>query len=237
MTRKKNLEALESKLGYVFRDRSLLRLALTHKSCSRSTAENNERLEFLGDAVLQLVVSDHLFSTCQGLREGQLAKIRSLLVSQPTQAEQARKLGINHCLRVGRGEQQTGAQNRDSLLCDTLEAIFGAVYLDSDIDTARPIILGLLPSWDEQEISHIDAKSTLQEHLQQLSQETPVYELAGEVGPDHDKMFEVNVCFQGEVLGRGRGRSKKEAAQEAARRALDYVDVAVYPPEKPSSQQ
>lgn len=225
MRAKRALVNLQAALGYHFQNVSLLQLALTHKSSAHNPSGNNERLEFLGDAVLQLVVSDHLFQQYPGLREGQLAKIRALLVSQPPLAELARKLGLDRCLRVGKGEERTGARQRDSLLCDTVEAVIGAMYLDSNLDTIRPVILQLLPSWQERELALVDAKSALQEHLQQISQETPLYHLAKEIGPDHDKTFEVDVCFRGQVLGRGRGRSKKEAAQEAAREALANLEV------------
>ncbi len=226
MKAKQTWVRLQTALGYSFKDLSLLQLALTHKSCAKTPSGNNERLEFLGDAVLQLIVSDHLFEQYPQLREGQLAKIRALLVSQPTLAELARDLGLHHCLRVGKGEERSGARDRDSLLCDTVEAVIGAIYLDSSIETVRPIVLRLLPSWREKELLLVDAKSTLQEHLQQLSQETPIYQLAKETGPDHEKVFEVAVCFHGQVLGKGHGRSKKEAAQEAARQALNNLDVA-----------
>lgn len=217
---------LQENLGYWFNDLTLLQQALTHKSYGRLIGrENNERLEFLGDAVLQLVVSHHLYQNYPGLREGQLAKIRALLVSQPTLAQQARKLELNRYLKVGKGEERTRARERDSLLCDTLEAVFGAVYLDSDFEQVRPVILEHLPAWDQKQLSFVDAKSTLQEHLQQTTHSIPEYVLTEEQGPDHDKMFLVEVRFHDEVLGKGRGKSKKEAAQQAAREALDNLNI------------
>lgn len=226
MAHEKDLTELEAALNYKFNDLSLLKLALTHKSVSKGTyPENNERLEFLGDAVLQIIVSDYLYHTYPKLAEGQLAKIRALLVSQPTLADKARDLGLNNYLKVGKGEERTHARERDSLLCDTYEAVLGAVYLDSDINTVKPLIINNLDEWDKEQLLIIDAKSTLQEHLQQSAQTTPTYKLAEESGPDHEKQFVVEVSFGNQVLGRGIGRSKKEAAQNAAREALQKLGI------------
>lgn len=226
MGHKRNLSNLETALDYKFKDLNLLKLALTHKSASNEIhPENNERLEFLGDAVLQIIVSDHLYHTYPDLAEGQLAKIRALLVSQPTLANKARDLGLNNFLRVGKGEERTLARERDSLLCDTYEAVLGAIYLDSDIDTVRPIIIKNLRKWNKDQLLIVDAKSTLQEYLQQTSKTTPTYSLAKEYGPDHEKEFVVEVSYEEKMLGRGVGRSKKEAAQNAAREALRKLDI------------
>ncbi len=223
---RQNLAALEAILGYQFRDQALLEQALTHKSYVRVAGGcNNERLEFLGDAVVQIVVSQHLYEQFPNLNEGQLAKTRALLVSQPALAKQARLLSLNEYMRVGKGEERTNARERDSLLCDTLEAVFGSIYLDSGLEAVRTVILAHLPDWDKSQISIIDAKSTLQEHLQQKSQATPIYNLAEEHGPDHHKLFVVDVCFDDKVLGRGVGRRKKEAAQAAARKALENIEM------------
>lgn len=213
--------ALQNRLGYSFTDRSLLNLALTHRSCSQADRpDDNERLEFLGDAVLQLVVSEHLYRLYPQFREGRLAKTRSLLVSQPTLAQQARELGLADLLQVGHGEALSGAQNRESLLCDAMEAVLGAVFLDGGFEAAKAVILKHLPDWNGRRLHLTDAKSTLQEHLQQTRQIVPEYTLAESSGPDHDKSFVVEVAAAGSILGRGSGKSKKEAAQEAARQAL-----------------
>lgn len=220
----KNINTLEKSLAYSFKDKQLLEQALTHKS-SRMEYGDNERLEFLGDAVLQLVISQFIYNKYPKMVEGELAKIRALLVSQPTLATMARNFRLNEHLMVGKGEERTGARERDSLLSDTYEAVIGAIYLDSGLEQVRKVILSNLPEWDKSEIPLIDAKSTLQEHLQQTSQETPTYLLAAEHGPDHDKSFVVEVVFQDEILGRGVGKSKKEAAQNAAREALSFLDI------------
>ncbi len=226
MKRKRDLTQLESALDYRFNDHALLELALTHKSYHKGyNKKDNERLEFLGDAVLQIAVSEHLYKKYPDLAEGQLAKIRALCVSQPTLAKNARKLGLHQYLKVGKGEERTRAQERDSLLCDTYEAVLGAIYLDSDLETVKPIIIANLPQWSHEKLNNIDAKSTLQEHLQQTNQITPTYYLAEEHGPDHNKEFVVEVYLDNEVLGRGVGKSKKEAAQNAAREALKKLDV------------
>lgn len=226
MKRKRDLTQLESALNYTFSDPTLLELALTHKSYHRGhNQQNNERLEFLGDAVLQIAVSDHLYKKYPDLAEGQLAKIRALCVSQPTLAKNAWKLGLHLYLKVGKGEERTHAQERDSLLCDTYEAVLGAIYLDSDLKTVEPIIIANLPQWSHEKLTNIDAKSTLQEHLQQTGQITPTYHLAEEHGPDHNKEFIVEVYLDREILGRGVGKSKKEAAQNAAREALKKLDL------------
>ncbi len=165
---KNNLIQLEQAIDYKFKDRSLLELALTHKSHhSSGQTGNNERLEFLGDAVLQIVVSEYLYQKYPKLAEGELAKIRAVLVSQPTLARHARKFRLNRLLRVGKGESRTQAAERDSLLCDVYETVIGAIYLDSDLDSARRFIISHLPKFDRDKLGIIDAKSSLQEHFQQ----------------------------------------------------------------------
>ncbi|NLL41992.1 MAG: ribonuclease III [Firmicutes bacterium] len=220
-----DLDRLQQNLGYAFRDLDYLQLALTHRSLGHQPQNNNERLEFLGDAVLQLTVSTYLYRKHPKLPEGELAKIRSLLVRESTLAEIARELELNHFLLVGKGEQRSQAQERDSLLCDVLEAVYGAVYLDGGFAEAERVILRHLPDWDGQQIALIDAKSTLQEHYQQIAKKPPVYTLVQEQGPDHDKSFVVEVWFEEQYLGRGTGRSKKEAEQEAARAALGRLGI------------
>lgn len=219
------LQILQTKLGYEFQNIKLLQLALTHRSLAHQPMHNNERLEFLGDAVLQLTVSTYLYRKFPKLPEGELAKIRSLLVREATLADLARDLKLNTFLLVGKGEKRSQAQERDSLLCDVLEAVYGAIYLDGGFAKAQGVILRHLPQWDAREMPMIDAKSTLQEHYQQIAKKPPVYALLEEKGPDHDKRFVVEVRFDDEVLGEGIGSTKKEAEQEAARSALGKMDI------------
>jgi ribonuclease-3 len=225
MVHDQNVSVLEQRLGYVFKDMHHLKLALTHRSLGHHPQHNNERLEFLGDAVLQLTVSAYLYQKYPRLPEGELAKMRSLLVRESTLADIARELGLNHYLLVGKGERRSHAQERDSLLCDVLEAVYGAVFLDGGFDQAQQVILRHLPQRDVGEMSLVDAKSTLQEHFQQIAKKPPVYNLVEEKGPDHDKVFVVEVWFEQEYLGMGMGHTKKEAEQEAARNALERIGL------------
>lgn len=218
-------DAVQKKLGYTFEDTHLLQLALTHRSLAHEPERNNERLEFLGDAVLQLTVSTYLYHKFPGMPEGELAKTRSLLVRESTLADIARRLELDRFLQVGEGERRSGAQHRDSLLCDVLEAVYGAIYLDGGFALAEQVILGHLPQWEASNVALLDAKSTLQEYFQQRAKKLPVYTLVQETGPDHDKRFVVEVHFEGEFLGAGSGTTKKEAEQEAARMALARLGV------------
>lgn len=219
------IQAVEEKLGYIFQDPRLLELALTHRSVAHEPRSNNERLEFLGDAVLQLTVSTYLYRRFPDMPEGELAKVRSLLVRESTLASIARELELDRYLQVGEGEKRSGAQQRDSLLCDVVEAVYGAIYLDGGFAQAEQVILRHLPAWDAEEIALLDAKSTLQEYFQQRAKKLPVYTLVQETGPDHDKRFVVEVHFEGERLGTGSGTTKKEAEQEAARAALARLGI------------
>ncbi len=222
---RERLSRFQDNLGYRFQDLQHLELALTHRSLGHQPEQNNERLEFLGDAVLQLTVSAFLYQQLPKLPEGELAKIRSLLVRESSLAEVARGLELNRFLLVGKGERRSQAQERDSLLCDVLEAVYGAVFLDGGFSEARRVILDHLPPWDAEQMPMIDAKSTLQEHFQQIAKKPPVYSLVQEQGPDHDKSFVVEVRFEEEYLGEGRGHTKKEAEQEAARDALSKLGI------------
>lgn len=215
--------SLEDRLGHVFADPSLLRLALTHRSVSSDdpSRDDNERLEFLGDAVLQLAITEYLYASYPTLPEGQLAKVRAAVVSRPTLAQVARSLGIGEFVELAPGEERTGGREKDSILADAMEAILGAVYLDAGLVAARKVTLGL---WEKHVAERAkapgvkDYKTRLQEHLAQHSQR-PEYSVEG-TGPDHDRSFAALVTVEGEVLGSGRGRSKKSAEQEAAREAL-----------------
>ena len=220
--------SLEERLGYVFSNPGLLRLALTHRSVSSedSTRQDNERLEFLGDAVLQLVVTDLLYRSWPELPEGQMAKVRASVVSRATLAEVARQLDLGSFLELAPGEEATGGREKDSILADSLEAVIGAVYLDGGLEAARGLILRF---WEAKVAERAkepgikDYKTRLQEVLARTGNR-PDYEVEG-TGPDHQRRFTAVVSAEGRILGRGAGRSKKQAEQAAAREALKTLGV------------
>jgi ribonuclease-3 len=206
----------------VFNSPDLLRQALTHSSYTHEKlqAESNERLEFLGDAVLELAISDLLYTRFPKLTEGELTKRRAALVCEPSLAALARQLDVGDHLMLGHGEKMTGGQNRDSLLSDAMEAIIGAVYMDSAFDTAKAFIQRLFAPLVEKSEKFVDPKTDLQEIIQRTSREPLVYAIVDEDGPPHHKVFTATVSHEGRELGRGTGRSKKEAEQSAAGMAL-----------------
>lgn len=215
--------ALEQGLGVTFRDESLLERALTHRSYAFEAGglPTNERLEFLGDAVLGLAVTDAIYRSLPDAAEGRLAKIKASAVNTIRLADVARGLGVGAQVRLGRGEEQSGGRDKDSILADTMEALIGAVYLDRGMDAAMELvdrlfneILEGLASWR----GSLDFKTSLQELTAGALSTLPVYHLT-ESGPDHAKRFTARVEVEGEVLGQGHGRSKKEAEQGAAREA------------------
>ena len=221
-----DLETLQARAGYHFRDGELLRLALTHPSVSVGGAvvgQTNQRLEFLGDAVLQLALSRELYLAFPGFEEGALTKARAALVNRRSLAEQSRRLGLGAHLIVSRGEEDQGGRHRTSALADTFEAVLGAVFLDGGFEAARDFVarqflsdmsdLALRPASE-------NPKGELQERLQAVSACTPRYRLVSVSGLDHDKCFECAVDHDGVELGRGSGKSKKAAESEAARSAL-----------------
>lgn len=217
---------LEDVLGHRFRDPGLLRLALTHRSVSAEDPkrEDNERLEFLGDAVLQLVVTDMLYRSYRRLAEGEMAKVRAAVVSKPTLASIARSLSVGEHVELAPGEERTGGRRKDSILADALEALIGAVFLDSGLASARSVIEA---HWSDVVADRAkspgvkDYKTRLQEHLARDGLQ-PEYQVDG-VGPDHDRTFTARVAVEGSEVGVGSGRSKKAAEQAAARQALDAL--------------
>lgn len=214
---------LEVALGVEFADAGLLRLSLTHRSHAFEAGgvPTNERLEFLGDAVLGLVVTDDIYRRFPDAPEGRLAKIRAAAVNTYSLAEVARGLGVGDEVLLGRGEEQSGGRDKDSILADTLEALLGAVYLDQGLDAAatliRRLFRDLLTDIATRRAS-LDYKTSLQELTAGELATLPSYELSEE-GPDHEKQFTAVVVVAGEALGRGHGRSKKEAEQAAAQEA------------------
>jgi ribonuclease-3 len=217
---------LEERIGYQFRDAGLLTEALTHPSVAHEKQKkrfDNQRLEFLGDAVLQLVVTEHLFARYGEAGEGRLTIQRARLVSRQALKAHAARLDLGRHLLMGRGEDASGGRQRDSTLGDAFEALLGAIYLDSDLETARRFILAEMKD-DlerlEEEPLEVNPKGQLQEILQAISPRSPVYELLAQVGREHERTFSVRVVWEGQVLGEGSGRSKKQAETAAALAAL-----------------
>ncbi len=227
------LDDLGRELGITFADPALLRQALIHTSYAneRKTGHlaHNQRLEFLGDAVLDLVVSEYLYRRFADLPEGELTKARAAVVCEPTLARRTKELGIGRHLLLGRGEAASGGRERDSILADTFEAIIGAVYLDRGFAAASDCVLTLLAG----ELAALtdgdfgrDYKTLLQEIAQKNGDARISYEVIGESGPDHNKTFTVAVGVNDVLLGTGSGRSKKEAEQSAARQAVAQLGAS-----------
>lgn len=225
-----DLAAFQETLGMAFRDQSLLEQALVHSSYVNEnpgvTADGNERLEFLGDAVLGLVIAEKLYGDYPGLAEGEMTRIRSALVRRETLARVARTISLGNYLYLGRGEETTGGRRKPANLAGAMEAILAAVYLDQGLKTARDLILELFAGELGDATSQgagADYKSRLQEIVQSRWQVLPRYRLAESTGPDHAPWFTVEVLMADTVLGRGSGKSKKLAETEAARLALERL--------------
>ena len=219
----KNLLDLEHKLNYYFNDRNLLKNALLHKSLGNERKEyknqNNERLELLGDAVLDLIVAEYFYKNYKNASEGTIAKLKAMIVSEPILAKISRQIGVGKFLMLSRGEVMSGGRNRESILADSFEAILGAVYIDSNLDEARVFALSHI----KQYIDHIeenedilDFKSILQEYVQKEFRTVPTYELVAERGPDHMKEFEIQVIV-GNYREKAVARNKKKAEQLSAK--------------------
>ncbi|WP_084126029.1 ribonuclease III [Demequina sp. NBRC 110054] len=222
-------DALVRRIG-VSIDPDLLVLALTHRSFAYEAGglPTNERLEFLGDSVLGIVVTDHLYHAHPDLPEGELAKMRAACVSQKSLAAIARQIELGPCVLLGKGETSTGGHNKDSILCDAFEAILGAVYLTHGIETSRDVVLRLVgPSLAAaaQSGAALDWKTSLQERCAELGLPGPVYDVTGE-GPDHARVFTARAVVDGQVRGEGTGTAKKHAEQEAAAAAYASLETA-----------
>ena len=219
----KQLDKFQEKIGYSFQDERLLRQALTHSSYANEKhmkkLSDNERLEFLGDAVLEIVSSDFLYANYPDLPEGDLTRLRASIVCEPTLAMCTEVLGLGDYLLLGKGEDQTGGRKRKSILSDALEAVIGAIYLDGGFANAKEFVQKNILTDIEHKKLFYDSKTILQEVVQG-EHETLSYVLVEENGPDHDKSFSVNVCVGDRVIGSGVGHTKKAAEQEAAYRAL-----------------
>ena len=218
------MKSLEEKLGYTFRDQSLLENALTHSSCaneSKGRLQSNERLEFLGDSILGMVVAEHLYRNHPDLPEGELTRTRAALVCEESLVEVARDLGLGDYLKLGKGEEAGGGRTRPSIRADAVEAVLAAVYLDGGIGSARKIIQKYILSREIEGLNATrDYKTALQELVQRESGQVLKYQLNGSEGPDHDKRFFVEVQLNGSPVGSGQGHSKKEAEQMAAKAAI-----------------
>ena len=222
------MNELEEKLGYRFRDRGLLEHAMTHSSYAnehRGTGlTSNERLEFLGDSVLGVVVADYLFRKHPDMPEGELTRTRAALVCEGSLHEVARSLGLGRYLRLGRGEDAGGGRSRPSILADATEAMLAAVYLDGGMEAVRPIIRALILDKEQEKAADRDYKTALQELVQRRPGAAVSYRLVRESGPDHCRSFEMEASVDGEVIGTGAGRTKKEAEQMAAKAALERLN-------------
>ena len=232
-TRKQQLQSFCQALGVQMHDLELLDMALTHTSYAHEAKQqpkpqHNERIEFLGDSVLSIIVSTYMYNNFPELAEGQLTKMRAHLVCEYSLFEYAKKIHLGDYLKLGKGEDFTGGRERPSILADAFESVLGAVYLDQGMEVARTYLLGLM----QPEIDYIcrhgifnDYKTRLQEYLQRDGEVEITYRLLGSSGPEHNKVFTSEVIFEGKVIGKGQGHSKKDAEQHAAQQALKQLHV------------
>lgn len=216
---------IEKKIGYAFSDKKLLKTALTHSSyANEHHTKNNERLEFLGDSVLSVIVSDYIFKKMVSVDEGDLSKFRATLVCESSLAEIAKQISLSDLVFLGKGEEKTGGRFRPSIISDAFEAVLGAIYLDSNLETARKWLLALMSDRIEKTLAgklYSDYKTTLQEIVQRDGKSTVTYKTINETGKEHDKRFVVQVFINGEAKYTASGHSKKEAEQAAARATIE----------------
>ena len=222
------IKDLETALGYRFRNISLLQNALSHSSYANERWHNsllsNERLEFLGDSVLGMLVAEYLYRTFPDRPEGELTRMRADMVCETTLAGAANRIGLGEHLLLGHGEQRFGGRQRDSILADAMESVIAAAFLDGGLEAAKGIVQRfILVEVPVKKLHNADYKTQLQELVQQKKNQTLTYTLVGERGPDHDKEFSVEVCLNGSPIGTGIGSSKKRAEQDAARVALEKL--------------
>ncbi len=223
-----NIDDLQNSIGYSFKDEKLLVTALTHKSYIVNAPEtgdvNNERLEYLGDAVLELVTSDFLYKNYKQMSEGEMTKLRASLVCEPALAIDAREIDLQDFIFLGKGEENTGGRNRDSIVSDAFEALIGAIYLDGGMDEATKFICSFVLNDIEHKQKFYDSKTTLQEMVDATNLGNLSYEIVKESGPDHNKVFDAVVKLNDEVIGSGTGQTKKHAEQNAAVDALNKIN-------------
>ena len=224
------IKELENAIGYRFHNISLLQNALAHSSYANErwhdSLKSNERLEFLGDSILGMVVADHLYRNFANRPEGELTRMRADMVCEKALAQVANQIGLGEHLLLGKGEEQGGGRGRDSILADAVESIIAACYLDGGMEAAKAFISRfVLVNVPVSRLTNADYKTALQELVQQKRNQMLTYTMVGESGPDHDKRFEVELTLNGQVVGHGIGSSKKRAEQDAARNAME----ALYP--------
>ncbi len=222
------MKDIQEKIGYFFHNESLLREALTHSSYAneqKGRIRHNERLEFLGDAVLSIVVSDYIFENCPEMPEGELTKLRASLVCEKSLFDFAKQMDLGSFIMLSNGERKNGGANRPSIVSDAFEALIAAIYLDGGMEAAkRHILRFVIPEIEHHKNNSFkDYKTKLQEIIQKNPGERLEYAVVSATGPDHDKHFKVEVHLNSNVIGRGGGRSKKEAEQQAAREALELM--------------
>ena len=225
MKQTKDLKELEGKIGYTFKDKTLFKQALTHSSYANEHRheglKDNERLEFLGDAVLEIISSEYLFYNYPDMAEGEMTKLRASIVCEPTLALCTHEISLGSYLFLGKGEERTGGRNRDSIVSDAMESVIGAIYLDGGFASAKEFIHKFILKDIEHKKLFYDSKTILQEIVQSDYKGKEIeYVLTGEIGPDHDKKFVVSLVVGDKTLGEGTGRTKKAAEQEAAYRAI-----------------
>ncbi len=222
------MNTLEEKLNYKFKNRKLLENALTHSSYAnevRMGHTSNERLEFLGDSVLSIIVSDYIYKQFPKMPEGELTRLRASLVCEKSLCGFSRELDIGHYMLLGKGEDKGGGRERDSILADAFEAVLAAIYLDGGMEVAHKHVMNFVL----RELNHTeddgfkDYKTALQEIIQRNPEESVTYILTDETGPDHNKSFTVEVHLNSNVIGKGTGKNKKQAEQQAARQALELM--------------
>lgn len=232
MERENLLKEFQNAIGYIFNDLSLLEKALVHRSYGNENwnykSINNEKLELLGDAVLDLIVTEYLYRGFKDSSEGELAKLKSMIVSEPVLAKIALNINLGNYLLLSKGEEITGGRQRESIIGDAFEALLGGIYLDSNFDIVKKFALKYLKN----EIEHInenedliDYKTILQEYSQRECKRVPEYIILDEIGPDHNKQFKIGVRIRSKILGEGIGRNKKTAEQMAAKTACKTLDV------------
>ncbi len=223
-----NLSEFESKIGYTFKNIRLLETALTHSSYAnekQTSRDCNERLEFLGDSILGVITAEYFYHNVKHLPEGEMTKKRAACVCEKSLYGFAKEIELGKYIFLGRGEENTGGRNRPSILADAFEAVIAAIYLDSGLDEVRKFVLDFIKKAATQQINIRDYKTELQEIIQKNPDEHLTYVLVGESGPDHDKRFEVEVNLNSNVIGCGKGRSKKLAEQQAAKQALELMGI------------